>query len=401
MSKRYFGSFALQNTARKVKEVFPECRIFYNETETGKEVSFKFDSENRKKYKLSEGYRTYSFLNGHLILSNGPMDPFKYDALDSLIEASELQHEVNRQRESVMKIRNAIEGCVDFFNSAVIKFGNRNGSEYDVKFELNGTMRAYRMDLESDSVHMDKIDPDVELAGEQEYKLSKLGPKIVYKVLKTSHPGLKTSATEYISGMREDKSLWKSAEDAYIKPWRKEVYEALGIRPLDVLSDIKESLLVGEFVDNPMRHLILFAGMKSEEPEMVEFSYRDVPLEAVPYSEYKAKRDKILKQYKLAVMRVCRETGVIASKAIEVMNAYRGKPQGPVVLRPSDEAIREIRMAILKDPAAEVVNKIVRAIKLHNHEIGFTAFLRRSHCGGSNILTLMRMERLQKSTSTC
>lgn len=228
---------------------------------------------------------------------------------------------------------------------------------------------------------MDKIDPDVELAGEQEYKLSKLGPKIVYKVLKTSHPGLKTSATEYISEMREDKSLWKSAEDAYIKPWRKEVYEALGIRPIDVLSDIKESLLVGEFVDNPMRHLILFAGMKSEEPEMLEFSYRDVPLEAVPYSENKAKRDKILKQYKLAVMRVCRETGVIAPKAIEVMNAYRGKPQGPVVLRPSDEAIREIRMAILKDPAAEVVNKIVRAIKLHNNEIGFTAFLRRSHCG--------------------
>lgn len=121
MSKRYFGSFALQNTARKVKEVFPE-------SETGKEVSFKFDSENRKKYKLSEGYRTYSFLNGHLILSNGPMDPFKYDALDSLIEASELQHEVNRQRESVMKIRNAIKGCVDFFNSAVIKFGIETGA---------------------------------------------------------------------------------------------------------------------------------------------------------------------------------------------------------------------------------------------------------------------------------
>lgn len=370
MNKRYFGSFALQNTIQHVKESFPECKVLFNESDAQKEVSFKFDSESRKKYKLSEGYRSYLFLNGHLILSNGPIDPFKYDALDSLIETTELQYDVNKQKEAVLKIRNAIDGCLGFFNSAIIKFGNKNGSEYDIKFTLNEIDRAYHLDLDSDTVHMEKLDPEIELRGEQEYKLTKLNPKIIYKILKTTHPGLRTSATEYISGMREDKANWKSVEDAYIKPWKKETYESFGLKPLDVLADVTESRLVGEFVDNPMRRLVLIDGS--------QYAYRDIPLEVIPYTDYKEKRDAILQTYKMNVMKVCKETGVIAPKAIEIMNVYTGKTTGPVILRNPDEAIREIRMERLENPVAGVINKINRAIKLHNHEIGFTAFLRKS-----------------------
>lgn len=373
MNKKYFGSFALQNTIQHVKEAFPECKVLFNKDDAQKAVSFKFDSENRKKYKLSEGYRTYLFLNGHLILSNGTIDPFKYDALDALIESSELQYDVNKQKESIIKIRSAIEGCLNFFNSAVIKFGNKNGSEYDIKFVLNEVERAYRLDFESDAVHMEKIDPEIELSGEEEYKLAKLSPNVIYKILKTTHPGLKTSATEYISGLREDKSIWKSVEDAYIKPWKRETYEAFGISPLDVLVDVIEVRLVGEYVDNPMRRLVLIDGS--------QYAYRDVPVEVIPYADYQQKRDSILQQYKLDIMRVCKETGVIAPKAIEIMNVYAGKVTGPVILRDPDEAIREVKMERLENPVNGVINKINRAIKLHNHEIGFTAFLRKSSPG--------------------
>jgi hypothetical protein len=368
MNKRYFGSFALQNTIQHVKEQFPECKIIY--TEDPKSVSFKFDSESRKKYKLSEGYRTYLFLNGHLILSNGPLDPFKYDALDSLIENTELQYDVDKQKDSVTKIHMALNNCISFFNTTKIIFGNKDGSEYDIKFVLNEVERAYHLDLNSDEVHMQKLDPETELQGVQEYELRKLSPKIIYRILKTTHPGLKTSATEYISGLRDDKNAWKSVEDAYIKPWKKETYESFGISPLDVLADVTESRLVGEFCDNPMRRLILYDGS--------QYAYREIPLEVIPYSEYQERRNQILQQYKIDIMTVCKATNVIPPKAIETMNVYAGKNPGPMILKSANDAICEIRMERLENPVAGIINKINRAIKLHNHEIGFTAFLRKS-----------------------
>ena len=48
MIKRYFGSYSLQNTIRKVKEFYPECKIQFKEDVEGKQVTFKFSSEDRK-----------------------------------------------------------------------------------------------------------------------------------------------------------------------------------------------------------------------------------------------------------------------------------------------------------------------------------------------------------------
>ncbi|WP_097006553.1 hypothetical protein [Lacrimispora amygdalina] len=371
MSKKYFGSFSLQNTIHYVKKAFPECKVSFNEDDNQKSVSIKFDPENRKRYKLSEGFRTYLFLNEHLILSNGAIDPFKYDALDALIENTELQYDVDKQRESVNKIRTALDGCMRFFEDAIINFGNKNGKEYDIKFVLNDVERAYHLNLGSESVHMEKLNPEIILNGEQEYKLSKLNPKIIYKILKTTHPGLRTSATEFISGLRDDKTNWKSVEDAYIKPWKKETYEAFGISPFDVLADVTESRLVGEFVNGPMRRLVLIDGS--------QYAYRDTPLEVIPYTEYKERRDMILKKYKEGIMNVCKNTGVITPRAIEIMNIYTGKIPGPVILKEPNEAIREIRIARLENPLAEIISKINRAIKLHNHIIGFTALIRKPY----------------------
>ena len=368
MEKRYFGSFSLQNTIRKVKEVFPECRLSYKEDENGKSVTFRFMPDERKKYGLSEGIRTYSFINNHLILSNGCMDPFKYDKLDSLIENTELEYDVMTKNASLEKIKKAVNSCQEFHDTAIIKIGNVKGNCFDLKLTLNDVERTYHVDNAEESVHMQKLDPETELNGCKEYKLSNLPPKLQYKILKTTHPGLLTVATEYISGLREDKQNWKSVKDAYAKSWKKEIYDRMGIDAFDVAADVSESRIVGKYADNPMRRLILTDGS--------EYAYREVPLEAIPYSEYELDRNKILNQYKADIMKVCKATGVIPQKAIEVMNIYTGKV-GPVVFDSPEEAIRNIRIERLEDPLSGLIQKINRAVKLHNHDAEFIASLRK------------------------
>lgn len=369
MDKKYFGSFSLQHTIRKVKEAYPECKISYKNDGEEKSVTFRFTPEERKSYGLSEGVKTYRFLNNHLILSNGNMDPFKYDRLDSLIENTELEYDVARQKSSTEKIKTALNSCQEFHDTAKIVIGNVTESgSFDVKLELNGTVRAYHVDMESKDVHLQKLDPDSEFENIQGYALSSLSPEIKYRILKTTHPGLLTVATEYISGLRSDKTDWRSPVDAYVKPWKKNVYEEMGISPFDVMADVSESRLVGRFVDYPMRHLVLSDGS--------EYAYGENPLEVMPYSEYKRERDNILNEYKKSIMMVCRETGVIPQKAIEIMNVYTDK-MGPVVLCSPEEAITQIRMERLSDPLSGVIQKINRAIKLYNHDRGFLASLRK------------------------
>ena len=370
MVKRYFGSFSLQNTIRKVKENYPECKIQFKEDVEGKQVTFRFTAEDRKKYGLSEAIRTYTFLNGHLILSNGSVDPFKYDKLDDLIETSELEYDIARRRDSVEKIEAALYSCQEFHDTANVKIGNQTGSgKCDIKLVLNETERAYQMDTIAGDIHLKKLDPNIELKNEMEYKLSELPSSIKYKILKTTHPGLLTVATEYISGLRDNKKNWKSAADAYVKSYRKDTYERIGISPFEVLADVSESRLVGKFAENPMRHLVLTNGM--------EYAYRENPLELIPYEEYRLERNQILNSYKRDVMRVCKETGVIAPKAIELMNMYTGK-LGPVIFCEADKAICSIRMERLGEPLLGVINKINRAMKLYSHESGFLASLRKA-----------------------
>lgn len=370
MVKRYFGSFSLQNTIRKVKEAYPECQIQFKEDMEGKQVTFRFSTEDRKRYGLSEAIRTYIFLNGHLILSNGSIDPFKYDKLDDLIETSELEYDIEKNRRSVEKIAAALNSCQEFHDTAVVKIGNQTESgKCDIKLILNDVERVYQMDMLTDDVHLKKLDPETELKNEKEYRLSELPSTMKYKILKTTHPGLLTVATEYISGMRKNKSDWKSAADAYTKSWRKDTYEKMGISPFEVLADVSESRLVGKFADNPMRHLVLANGM--------EYAYSENPLEVISYDEYRKERTQILNSYKRDIMRVCKETGVIAPKAIELMNIYTGKV-GPVVLCKADKAICTIKMERLAEPLSGVINKINRAVKLHSHDGGFLASLRKA-----------------------
>lgn len=370
MEKRYFGSFSLQNTIRKVKEEYPECRISFKDDGEGKQVTFRFTPDDRKRYGLSEGIRTYLFLNNHLILSNGSMDPFKYDRLDKLIEMSELEYDVSKRRSSIEKIKKALNSCEEFHDHASVLIGNNHGAGiFDIKLELNDSVRVYHVDKSSDDVHLKKDDPEKEFLNAKEFQLSSLPPELKYKILKTTHPGLLTSATEYISGLRKDKGSWKSAVDAYVKPWKKETYENLGISPFDVLADVSESRVVGKFVDRPMRRLILIDGS--------EYAYSENPLEVIPYTEYESERNAILNGYKRDVMMVCKETGVIPQRAIELMNVYVGKT-GPVILCQPEKAIQEIRIERLSEPLLGVIQKINRTAKLHNHGGGFLASLRKS-----------------------
>lgn len=370
MDKKYFGSFSLQNTIRKVKENYPECRIGFKEELEMKSVTFTFATDDRKKYGLSENVRNYQFLNGHLILSNGAIDPFKYDKLDALIEQTELEFDISKQRDSIEKISKALNSCQEFHDTAIVTIGNNDGrGNFDIKLILNEVERAYHMSEEPANVHLEKIDLQTDFNNANQYALTKLPAMVQYKILKTTHPGLLTSATEYISGIRSDKTTWKSGLDAYVKPWKKETYEKLGISPFDVLVDIPENRIVGKYAERPMRHLVLFDGS--------EYAYAENPLEVISYSEYEKQRNEILNNYKIDIMNVCKETGIIPMKAIERMNVYTGKT-GPVVLCSPKEAIMSIRMERLSEPLSGVIQKINRAVKLHSHNGGFFASLRKA-----------------------
>ena len=368
MKKLYFGSIPLKITVHTVKEHFPDCKIFYSETPDGKFINFKFTTEDRKEYKLSEENKQYSFVNNHLILNNGPINPFKYDKLDALIEETELKTDVFYKRECFGKIMKALDSCQQFKNTAEIEVGNFiDKNNFDIKFILNEQKRAYHVG-DNDDVHLQKIDPETELKNSQTIRLKELPNNIQFKILKTTHPGLLTEATKFISGFEKDENL-ESVTDLYVKTWRKPIYKQMGIDAFDVLSDTTDSILVGDFVNNPMRHLVLFDGK--------EFAYSEKPLAIIPYEEYLEKRNEILNNYKRDVMRVCKETGILPQKAIEKLNVYENKNANCFIFDDVDNVILEIKEEILKDPFLNVVEKVNRFINLNNTYDGFKANIRK------------------------
>lgn len=362
---RYFGSYALNNTIRKVKEHYPECKVTFHEDEE-KLVIIKFKPEDRKKYHLSEGVKTYTFLNGHLILSHNPMDPFKYDALDELIEKEEIKYDVMMERSSLEKIRRAVFSCEEFQKKANVSIGNQSESSMDVRLFLNGTERFYQVDLLDETVHLKKLEP-CNLQNETVYFLSSLPSWLQFKILKTTHPGLLTSATEYISGMRDDKVSWSTPADAYAKPWRLPLYDKLGITALDVLLDIPDSRLVGKFSEVPMRHLILIDGS--------EYAYSEHPFTLMTYEQYESERDTILNGYKTGIMNVVRATGVSPKMAIEAMR-IDGSGAGVVLCSP-EQAIASIQMDKIKDPLNGIAQKLERQVKLNKMTGAFSVALRK------------------------
>lgn len=368
MKKLYFGSIPLKITVHTVKENFPDCKVFYSETPDGKFVNFKFTTEDRKEYKLSEENKQYSFVNDHLILNNGPINPFKYDKLDALIEETELKTDVFYKRECFGKIMKALDSCQQFKNTAEIEVGNFiDKNNFDIKFILNEQKRAYHVG-DNDDVHLQKIDPETELKNSQTIRLKELPNNVQFKILKTTHPGLLTEATKFISEFEKDENL-ESVTDLYVKTWRKTIYKQMGIDAFDVLSDTTDSILVGDFVNNPMRHLVLFDGK--------EFAYSEKPLAIIPYEEYLEKRNEFLNNYKRDVMRVCKETGILPQKAIEKLNVYENKNANCFIFDNVDNVILEIKEEILKDPFLNVVEKVNRFINLNNTYDGFKANIRK------------------------
>ena len=283
MQKKYFGNYCLQNTVRTVKKTFPECKIRCFEDGAEKKVVVLFSPDNRKKYNISENVKTYRFLNKHLILTNGPMDPFKYDNLDALIEETELEYEINQKRTFIEKTKAALDSCLQFHDLAKVIIGNYVNGSFDIRLTLNGIERTYHIDNETTNVHMEKLDPETELTGAKEFQLSKLPPNVQYKILKTTHPGLLTAATEYISGIRDGKESWRNAADAYTAEWKRKYYMQFGIDAFDVLIDIPENILVGEYSTRQIRKLFLLDGSK--------FIYIKNPLQVIPYARAHTKGD--------------------------------------------------------------------------------------------------------------
>lgn len=368
MKKPYFGSIPLKITVHTVKSNFPDCKVFYGEDTNGKFINFKFTTEDRKEYKLSEENKKYWFVNGHLILNNGPINPFKYDKLDALIEETELKTDVFYKRECFGKIMKALDSCLNFHETTDVEVGNFiNNNNFDIKFTLNGDLRAYRIGDNLD-IHLQKIDVNTELKDSQIIKLKDLPNYIQFRILKTTHPGLLTDATKFISGFEKNEEV-ETVTDFYVKTWRKSIYKEMGIDAFDVLSDTTDSILVGDFVNNPMRHLVLFDGK--------EFAYSEKPLAIIPYEEYLEKRNEILNNYKRDVMKVCKETGILPQKAIEKLNVYENKNANCFIFNDVDNVILEIKEEILKDPFLNVVEKVNRFINLNNTYDGFKANIRK------------------------
>lgn len=368
MKKPYFESIPLKITVHTVKSNFPDCKVFYGEDTNGKFINFKFTTEDRKEYKLSEENKKYWFVNGHLILNNGPINPFKYDKLDALIEETELKTDVNYKRECFGKIMKALENCLNFHETTNVEVGNFiDNNNFDIKFTLNGDLRAYHIGDNLD-IHLQKIDVNTELKDNQVIKLKDLPNYIQFRILKTTHPGLLTDVTKFISGFEKNEEV-ETVTDFYVKTWRKTIYKQMGIDAFDVLSDTTDSILVGDFVNNPMRHLVLFDGK--------EFAYSEKPLAIIPYEEYLEKRNEILNNYKRDVMRVCKETGILPQKAIEKLNVYENKNANCFIFDDADNVILEIKEEILKDPFLNVVEKVNRFINLNNTYDGFKANIRK------------------------
>jgi hypothetical protein len=368
MKKPYFGSIPLKITVHTVKSNFPDCKVFYGEDTNGKFINFKFTTEDRKEYKLSEENKKYWFVNGHLILNNGPINPFKYDKLDALIEETELKTDVFYKRECFGKIMKALDSCLNFHETTDVEVGNFiDNNNFDIKFTLNGDLRAYHIG-DSLDIHLQKIDVNTELKDSQIIKLKDLPNYIQFRILKTTHPGLLTDATKFISGFEKNEEV-ETVTDFYVKTWRKSIYKQMGIDAFDVLSDTTDSILVGDFVNNPMRHLVLFDGK--------EFAYSEKPLAIIPYEEYLEKRNEILNNYKRDVMKVCKETGILHQKAIEKLNVYENKNANCFIFNDVDNVILEIKEEILKDPFLNVVEKVNRFINLNNTYDGFKANIRK------------------------
>lgn len=368
MQKKYFGNYCLQNTVRTVKKAFPECKIRCFEDGAEKKVVVLFSPDDRKKYNISENVKTYRFLNKHLILTNGPMDPFKYDNLDALIEETELEYEINQKRTFIEKTKAALDSCMQFHDLAKVIIGNYVNGSFDIRLTLNEIERTYHIDNETTNVHMEKLDPETELTGAKEFQLSKLPPNVQYKILKTTHPGLLTAATEYISGIRDGKESWRNAADAYTAEWKRKYYMQFGIDAFDVLIDIPENILVGEYSTKQIRKLFLLDGSK--------FIYIKNPLQVIPYDEYEDKKIEILNNYKMEIMELCKISGLIPQQAIEFMNKA-AKGSEAVNLAPMGETILKIKNLKIASPLQLPLEKIVRLLKLRYNDYGFSAEIRK------------------------
>lgn len=375
----YFGSRTLANTIYTIRKTYKDIKINLYEDGIHKRVNFLFSDDKRKELSLSESIKSYLFMNDHLILGNGPIDPFQYDKFDAFIEKTELDYEINRKRQINEKTRIAIKNCQDFYNTAVIEIANlkreENEESFDLKFFLNESLRTYHFNSKEKSSHLIKLSPDTNFEKSVKIDLKKLPVKYVFKILKTTHPGLISGATEYICGLKEGKEEWRGPEDAYMKRWKMEIYKKFGITELDVLADYGETRLIGEYVNHPMQHLILINGS--------EFAYNKNDMIPVKYSDYISKRNTLLKEYYNKIAEVCKTTGLSPKYAIDEMNqcvpdvTRKGIKTDKIKLCDTKEAISKIRRKKIEDPLYLVVDKAARQNQLLNNETYFTAELRK------------------------
>lgn len=366
--KRYFGSLSLRNTIQKIRESYPDCEIRFIEEGDERKIELSVTPEKRKEYKLSENKKTYRFLNGHLILKNGNVDPFKYDSMDRFIEETELMFDIEQKRSFIIKTETALNACKEFCKNETIWIGNVvNEDVFDIRLNLNGIDRVYRNTGDKKDSHLQKLDPDTILKDEKACTLSQLKPEIRFRILKTTHPGLLTAATEYISGIIDNKLGWSGPEDAYVKKWEIETYKTFGINAFHVLADIPENISIGKFTDQKYRRLILIDGS--------QYAYRKNPLQIIPYAEYLKERNTVLNEYKKSIMDVCNATGIIPAFAIESMNIST-KKDGSVLLMNTNAAIDKIKEIQEKEPLYTNVYKLNYMIHLKNPGCNFIASIR-------------------------
>lgn len=359
MNDKYFKSQTLKNTIHKVKENYPDCKISYNENDQ-KTVIFLFSPEKRKEYKLSDNKKTYLFLNDHLILKNGLLNPFSYDSFDAFIEKTELLYDMERKKNFIEKTGNALKKCQEFYNTAEIKIGNVRPGQFDLSFILNDIERWYHLDENEANIHLKKID-EPDMSEMSIFKLNKLPKKIQFRILRTTHPGLLPTSVEFICGIREDKLDWTAAEDAYLKSWEKKYYERFGINAFHVLADVPVSIAVGRYANIQMRHLILIDGS--------EYVYCKKTLELMKYNDYISERNKILNEYKKTIMEVCKETGVFPQEAVDQMNILK---KNAVILIDKNIGINKIRIDKLENPMKYLMSKIERTITLQENPTNFS-----------------------------
>lgn len=366
----YFDSLIYKTTTYRIREKFPKVMIFRKDDPYGNSylcinINPKFP-EKRKEYGFSKSFREFLIQNGRLLFGCRPVNPFTWDALSDLIYNTEKEMTISKIEKYNVNTRNTIKRAQTLIAEGKLILGNRTEDSFDILLQIDEQNRSYRFLSDNDpNTHLIKLDPETELVNEKEYAINSLPPLLKFKVIRTLCPGLKIETAKLIAGFETDIN---DPEDPYGKEYLNFLYKKLNIKPLDIVFDVFDCIQIGDYANDPMRHLRLTDGR--------EFGYRKKldalgkpDIEIIKFEDYLERRNEIIDDYKNILMTVYAETGAGPAEALKYINEKK-TVDGPVIFKDTNKTIVEIKKDHLAEPLRDLSSSMQNSmdnIPLYEH----------------------------------